>query len=84
MITVHDKQFRPHIKEDLIQKEVERIGRELMVSHSENAPFFLGVLNGSFMFFSDLMKQVRGRMTLLSAIIVAPPIHIVEVHFKFF
>ncbi|HAW18723.1 MAG TPA: hypoxanthine phosphoribosyltransferase [Flavobacteriales bacterium] len=57
MITVHDKQFRPHIKEDLIQKEVERIGRELMVSHSENAPFFLGVLNGSFMFFSDLMKQ---------------------------
>jgi len=28
-----------------------------MVSHSENTPYFLGVLNGSFMFFSDLMKE---------------------------
>ncbi|MEZ4720790.1 MAG: hypoxanthine phosphoribosyltransferase [Flavobacteriales bacterium] len=57
MITVRDKQFRPYINRDQIEEAVERIGRELIVSHSDKDPFFLGVLNGSFMFFSDLMKQ---------------------------
>lgn len=28
-----------------------------MVTYSDSSPYFLGVLNGSFMFFSDLMKQ---------------------------
>lgn len=57
MITVKGKTFRPYIERKTIEAEVERIARELMVSYADRTPFFLGVLNGSFMFFSDLMKQ---------------------------
>lgn len=57
MITVKDKQFKSYIDQVAIQREVERIGRELMERYSDKTPFFLGVLNGSFMFFGDLMKQ---------------------------
>jgi hypoxanthine phosphoribosyltransferase len=57
MITVKDRQFKSYINRASIQTEVDRIGRELMVSYSDKSPFFLGVLNGSFMFFSDLMKE---------------------------
>lgn len=57
MITVKDKDFVPYINKQTIDTEVKRIGRELMVSHGDHNPFFLGVLNGSFMFFSDLMKE---------------------------
>jgi hypoxanthine phosphoribosyltransferase len=57
MITVKNKTFIPYIQRDQIELEVERIGRELMVSYSDSSPYFLGVLNGSFMFFSDLMKH---------------------------
>ncbi|GAB5539573.1 MAG: hypoxanthine phosphoribosyltransferase [Salibacteraceae bacterium] len=56
MITVHDHQFIPYLSRHSINDEVARVGRELMTSQSGNAPYFLGVLNGSFMFFSDLMK----------------------------
>jgi hypoxanthine phosphoribosyltransferase len=57
MITVRDKTFVSYLNRNAIDLEVKRVGRELMVSHSENTPYFLGVLNGSFMFFSDLMKE---------------------------
>lgn len=57
MITVKDRHFRPYISSQRIAAEVERVGRELMVSYANKTPFFLGVLNGSFMFFTDLMKS---------------------------
>lgn len=57
MITIKQRQFRPYINRQAIDTEVERISRELMVTYANKTPFFLGVLNGSFMFFSDLMKH---------------------------
>ncbi|GAB4384776.1 MAG: hypoxanthine phosphoribosyltransferase [Salibacteraceae bacterium] len=57
MINLHGKSFVPYISRQAIADEVQRVGRELMVSFSNRSPLFLGVLNGSFMFFSDLMKE---------------------------
>lgn len=57
MIEVKDKQFRSYLSRDEISVQVDRVAKELMESYSDKKPFFLGVLNGSFMFISDLMKE---------------------------
>ena len=41
-----------------IKARVEQIGRELSQEYEGKNPVFLGVLNGSFMFLSDLMRAL--------------------------
>ena len=41
-----------------IKARVEQIGRELSQEYKGKNPVFLGVLNGSFMFLSDLMRAL--------------------------
>ena len=41
-----------------IKARVEQIGRELSKEYEGKNPIFLGVLNGSFMFLSDLMRAL--------------------------
>lgn len=59
MIQVRDKHFKPYISQSQIDIEIKRVAGELMDSYSEKLPYFLGVLNGSFMFLSDLMKEFK-------------------------
>ena len=42
----------------LIKAKVERIGEDLSHDYEGKNPVFIGVLNGSFMFLADLMKEV--------------------------
>jgi len=58
IIKVHDKHFEPFIPEEKIQKEVSRIAREMNHDLASKDPIFLGILNGAFMFASDLYKQL--------------------------
>lgn len=60
METIHvkDKDFTISIKEEVILKEVDRLADELNRDLADKEPMFLGVLNGSFMFMSDLMKRI--------------------------
>lgn len=57
-ITVHDKIFKPFINETEILKAVEKIGGEITNDYKSKNPLFIGVLNGAFMFCSDLLKTV--------------------------
>jgi hypoxanthine phosphoribosyltransferase len=57
MIQLKDKYFKPYLSAKQIDTEIRRVSHELMQEYEEKKPFFLGVLNGSFMFISDLMKQ---------------------------
>ena len=57
MIQVKDKNFEPYISANDISDEIARIVREIEENHSDDIPVFLGVLNGSFMFISDLLKE---------------------------
>ena len=57
-IHVKDKDFTISIKEEVILKEVDRLASELNRDLADKEPLFLGVLNGSFMFMSDLMKRI--------------------------
>ena len=41
-----------------IKARVEQIGRRLSQEYEGKNPVFLGVLNGSFMFLSDLMRAL--------------------------
>ncbi len=59
IVRVHDKNFRPFITEAKIQNEVARIAKEMNRDLAEKDPIFLGILNGAFMFASDLYKQLN-------------------------
>ena len=58
IVTVHDKHFTPFISEEEIAKQVNRIAQEMNKDLSQKDPIFLGILNGAFMFASDLYKQL--------------------------
>lgn len=58
-VQVHDKYFEPFITEESIQREVTRIAGEMNRDLASKDPIFLGILNGAFMFASDLYKQLE-------------------------
>jgi len=57
-VKVHDKLFELSINENAIQKEVTRIAKEMNSELADKDPIFMGILNGAFMFASDLYKQL--------------------------
>lgn len=58
IVQVHDRYFKPFIDEEAIQKEVTRVASEMNHDLAGKDPIFLGILNGAFMFASDLYKQL--------------------------
>jgi hypoxanthine phosphoribosyltransferase len=59
IVQVLDKRFRPFISEERIQQEVKRIATQMNEELQGKDPIFLGILNGSFMFASDLYKLLE-------------------------
>ena len=57
-VKVKDKYFEPFIPEKEILNQVKRIAEEMNRDLAEKDPIFLGILNGAFMFASDLYKQL--------------------------
>lgn len=59
-IKILDKTFEPFIGHEIIQAAVENIAHKIMEDYKGKTPLFLCVLNGSFMFASDLFKVYEG------------------------
>ncbi|MDA3822786.1 MAG: hypoxanthine phosphoribosyltransferase [Bacteroidales bacterium] len=57
-IQVLDLSFETSIPEETIQVEIKRIAGEMNRDLADKNPIFLGILNGAFMFASDLFKQI--------------------------
>jgi len=57
-IQVKDKQFTTLLTEEQILEQVRRVAGEINRDYEGKNPLFLCVLNGSFMFASDLMKNI--------------------------
>ncbi|MEG0454883.1 MAG: phosphoribosyltransferase family protein, partial [Bacteroides sp.] len=57
-IQIKDKQFSVSIREQEILTQVIRVANEINRDLADKNPLFLSVLNGSFMFTSDLMKHI--------------------------
>ena len=58
MIKVLDLKFTNFISEEEILKRVKELAGELNHDYKDKNPLFLGILNGSFMFISDLFKHL--------------------------
>jgi hypoxanthine phosphoribosyltransferase len=57
-IKIADLEFEPLIDEKLITERTKTIGQQLNADYQNSTPVFVGVLNGSFLFIADLIKQI--------------------------
>lgn len=57
-IKVHDKSFDIYLSEATIQGRIGELAATINRDYAGKRPFFIAVLNGSFMFASDLFKQL--------------------------
>ena len=58
-VTINKERFRLFITEDQIQKRVAELAAEIERDYTGRTPIFIGVLNGAFIFFSDLIRQIH-------------------------
>jgi hypoxanthine phosphoribosyltransferase len=59
VIRVHDKTFETYLSEATILERVKAIGAAISADYAGKRPFCIAILNGSFMFASDLFKELR-------------------------
>lgn len=58
-LKVLDKEFEISIPSEIIQSRIAELAKELSEDLAGLKPVFLGILNGSFMFASDLFKRIE-------------------------
>ena len=59
VVQVLDKSFEMFITADEIQQEIASLGAQITQDYEGKELIFLSVLNGAFMFTSDLMKKIN-------------------------
>ncbi len=57
-IEVFNKKFVPYISAQQIDEQIKKLAVELNSDYAEKKPLFIAILNGSFMFASDLFKEI--------------------------
>ncbi|MCG2616408.1 hypoxanthine phosphoribosyltransferase [Terrimonas sp. NA20] len=58
LIKVLDKSFEPYLTEEMIQQRVKALAAQINEDYAGKRPYFVAILNGSFMFASDLFKHL--------------------------
>lgn len=59
VIKIHDREFEKSISREEIAAQVKRVAEKINKDYAGKRPLLLGVLNGCFMFVSDLMKELE-------------------------
>lgn len=59
VIKVHDKQFEPYLTAEEIAQRIKMIAQQINEDYAGKKPLFIAILNGSFMFASDLFKEIH-------------------------
>ena len=57
IVQLHDKTFKRFISNNEIQKSINKIVKQINEDYSDKQPIFIGVLNGSFLFCADVIRQ---------------------------
>ncbi|MGC8595669.1 MAG: hypoxanthine phosphoribosyltransferase [Candidatus Kryptoniota bacterium] len=57
-VVVNNERFKIFIPESEIQKRVGELAAEINRDFADKTPIFIGVLNGAFIFFSDLIRHI--------------------------
>ena len=55
---IKDLEFKKLITEDKIGKKIKTLAESINAEYKDKTPLFLPILNGSFMFASDLLKEI--------------------------
>lgn len=55
---VHDKLFDPYLSKEKIETRVTFLAERLNADYAGKTPLFIAILNGSFIFASDLFKKL--------------------------
>lgn len=58
LLKVHDKQFKPYISAEQINEQVKKVAAQINQAYIGKRPLFIVILNGAFMFASDLLKEI--------------------------
>ena len=58
LIRVHDKQFEPYLTAEEIALRIKMVAQQINQDYEGKKPLFIAILNGSFMFASDLFKEI--------------------------
>ncbi len=56
-IQLHDKSFESYISETILQNAIASIAKKITIDFTDKEVLFLSVLNGSFIFSADLIRQ---------------------------
>ncbi len=56
---VYDKKFRVLITAEQIQTRIKELGKQITKDYREKNPIMIGILNGSFIFFADLVRNIE-------------------------
>lgn len=59
MIHILDKSFVPFLSAPTLQARIQALSKEINADYQDKNPIFLGVLNGAFVFLSDLFKKIE-------------------------
>lgn len=57
-ITINHDRFTLYLSEEQIQKRVRELAAQITEDYKGKVPIFIGILNGSFIFFSDLVREI--------------------------
>src|SRR3954466_3844261 len=58
LVTIQDKTFKPFISQQRIAEAVRGLAQSINADLKDECPLFLAVLNGSFMFAADLLREI--------------------------
>jgi hypoxanthine phosphoribosyltransferase len=59
-IVIGEDVFVPLLSEETIQNRIKELAIQIYEDYKDKVPVFIGILNGSFIFLSDLVKQYEG------------------------
>ncbi len=58
-IKVLDKEFTPYISQAVIESAISKMADQINIDMHDKDPLFLVMLNGAFMFASELLKKIN-------------------------
>ena len=59
MIKVETEKLKPIFSKPIIEKRVNELANDVNIKFANKNPIFIGVLNGSFIFLSDLLRRLE-------------------------
>ena len=59
LLKINGDTFEPFITEEQIRKRIKELAASINADYAGKTPIFIGVLNGSFIFLADLIREIN-------------------------